>query len=315
MAALAPPAWRRARPPTPVFLPGESHGQRSLVGYSPWDRRVGHDWSNWAGMHTAMVTSFLSFRTILNLKRVFPGHTLPSTLGTFPNSDQIRLRGHEQSEDGVKWKYLLPHVLVPQLWPALCHTTDCTPPGSSVHGILQARILEGVAIFFSRRSSRPRDWTQVSCIADRFFTIWATREAVSCCINKQKISQPSVLSGFQMWIRAPQSDPVYATTPHGDCWRAGEIQKAWWTRKQAWPQIAEVYVRGMNSVRPEACIFPNIECSIPQLNTWSAMFRLSALFVANLYRAWLPLLPSWSSFLRASELQSPGLRVLNIPTN
>ena len=36
--------WRRAQPPTPVFLPGESHGQRSLVGYSPWGRkRVGHD--------------------------------------------------------------------------------------------------------------------------------------------------------------------------------------------------------------------------------------------------------------------------------
>ena len=44
--------WRRAQPPTPVFLPGESHGQRSLVGYSPWGRkRVGHDWSNWACMN------------------------------------------------------------------------------------------------------------------------------------------------------------------------------------------------------------------------------------------------------------------------
>ena len=38
--------WRRAWQPTPVFLPGESHGQRSLVGYSSWGHRVGHDWSN-----------------------------------------------------------------------------------------------------------------------------------------------------------------------------------------------------------------------------------------------------------------------------
>ena len=46
----------------------------------------------------------------------------------------------------------------------------------SVHGILQARILEWVAIPFSRGSLRPRDWTQVSCTAGRFFTIWATKE-------------------------------------------------------------------------------------------------------------------------------------------
>ena len=51
------------------------------------------------------------------------------------------------------------------------------PPGSSsVHGIFQARTLEWVAVSFSRRSSQPRDWTQVSYIVDRRFTIWATRE-------------------------------------------------------------------------------------------------------------------------------------------
>ena len=48
-------------------------------------------------------------------------------------------------------------------------------PGSSIHGIFQARILEWVAISFSR-SSQPRDWTQVSRIVGRCFTIWATRE-------------------------------------------------------------------------------------------------------------------------------------------
>ena len=52
-----------------------------------------------------------------------------------------------------------------------------SPPGSSVHGILQGRILEWVTIPFSRESSRPRDWTWVFCIAGRFLTTWATREA------------------------------------------------------------------------------------------------------------------------------------------
>ena len=54
---------------------------------------------------------------------------------------------------------------------------DCSLPGSSVCGIFQARILEWVAISFSRASSRPRDRTWVSCIVGRHFTIWATREA------------------------------------------------------------------------------------------------------------------------------------------
>ena len=49
------------------------------------------------------------------------------------------------------------------------HPMDCSPPGSSVLGILQARILEWVAISFSRNSSRPGDQTRVSCIAGRFF--------------------------------------------------------------------------------------------------------------------------------------------------
>ena len=52
---------------------------------------------------------------------------------------------------------------------------DRSPPGSSVHGILQAIILEWVARPSSRRSSQPRDQTQVSHTAGRFFTIWATR--------------------------------------------------------------------------------------------------------------------------------------------
>ena len=68
----------------------------------------------------------------------------------------------------------------------LCNPSDSSPAGFSVHGILQARILEWVAIPFSRGSSHPRDQTQVSCIVSRFFTSWAIREAlwdVGLCQN------------------------------------------------------------------------------------------------------------------------------------
>ena len=58
----------------------------------------------------------------------------------------------------------------------LCDPMDCSPSGSSVHGILQVRILEWIAISFSRGSFLPRDQTWVSCVAGGFFTIRATRE-------------------------------------------------------------------------------------------------------------------------------------------
>ena len=68
-------------------------------------------------------------------------------------------------------------VLVAQSCLTLCDPMDYSLPGSSVNGILQARIPEWVAILISRGSSWPRDQTQVSHIAGRFFTVWATREA------------------------------------------------------------------------------------------------------------------------------------------
>ena len=65
-------------------------------------------------------------------------------------------------------------VLDAQSCPTLCDPIDCISPGSSVYGVLQARILQLVATASSRGSSWPRDWTCVSCIADRFFTGQAT---------------------------------------------------------------------------------------------------------------------------------------------
>ena len=92
--------WRRERQPTPVFLPGKSHEQRSLTGYSS--------------------VQFIS---------------------------------------------------VAQSCPTLCYPMDCSPPGSSVHRILQARVLGWRVIPSFRRFSAPRDQSQVSCTAGRFFTI------------------------------------------------------------------------------------------------------------------------------------------------
>ena len=73
------------------------------------------------------------------------------------------------------------------VWPI-----DCSLPGSPIHGIFQARILEWGAISFSKRSSQPRNWTQASHIVGRHFTIWATRDVrfnikvkslVKCLLN------------------------------------------------------------------------------------------------------------------------------------
>ena len=68
------------------------------------------------------------------------------------------------------WIHHLLRVFVTQSCLTLCYPIDCSPPGSSVHGISQVRILVWVAISFSRGSSRPRDGTHVSYLAGRFCT-------------------------------------------------------------------------------------------------------------------------------------------------
>ena len=79
---------------------------------------------------------------------------------------------------GVKWSEVAPSC------PTLCDPMDCSLPGSSVHGVSQARTLEWVAICFSGGSSRTRDRTQVSCTAGRHFTVWANREPKHNTMNK-----------------------------------------------------------------------------------------------------------------------------------
>ena len=86
-------------------------------------------------------------------------------------------------------------VLVTQSCLTLCDSMDCSPPDSSVHGILQARILAWVAVPFSRGSSQLRDWTWVSCIAGRFLTVWATREATRAGLLLSKLCGHTITKG------------------------------------------------------------------------------------------------------------------------
>ena len=103
--------------------------------------------------------------------------------------------------------YVLSHV-------QLCDLMDCSPPGSSAHEIFQARILEWVAISFSRGSSRPRDWTHVSCIGRQVLHHWAIREAPYRCgvlSNKgQKTSLSQELEAMVSGTASPQSPSVSA---------------------------------------------------------------------------------------------------------
>ena len=93
----------------------------------------------------------------------------------------------------------------------LCNPMDYSPPGSSVHEILQTRMLEWVAIPFSRASASPRDQTWVSSITDRFFAIWATREDRAHWAHKFHETDPhpgNVTRDVTAWISTDLSLPL-----------------------------------------------------------------------------------------------------------
>ena len=157
--------WRRNWQPTPVFLPGESQGQQSLVGCSLWGRT---------------------------------------------------------ESDTTDWSDLAAAVLVAQSSPTLYDPMDCSLPGPSIHGILQARIVDLVAIPFSRGSSQPRDWTWVSWLAGRFFTVWATREAKASFESKSCKFLPCSKNHFATseWERVLERSFCHLLSPHS--WRHGQ---------------------------------------------------------------------------------------------
>ena len=131
--------WRMAWPPTPLFLPGESHGQRSLADYSPWGCKE----SDMTDLGAAVLCCPVSFS----------------------------------------------------------ESMDCSLAGSSVHGILPARILEWVAMPSSRGSSWLGDWTHVSCISciSRWIlyhcNTWEAPYIWYCCLNLN-IDNPGASGSF-----------------------------------------------------------------------------------------------------------------------
>ena len=124
----------------------------------------------WVGCNNiCFLYSALLLSTVLNI--AFTSASLPVRLGC---SILLGICPSSILPIKVKSESVSHSVIFDSLWPM-----SCSPPGSSVHGISQARILEWVAIPFSRGSSQPRAQTWVSCIAGRFFTVCATREAIS----------------------------------------------------------------------------------------------------------------------------------------
>ena len=119
---------------------------------------------------------------------------------------------------------------------------DCTLPGPSVHGILQASILEWIAIPFSRRSSSPRDGTQVCCIAGRFFTVnnlqWKKNlEKVymysdfpdgSVVTNPLASEERCRQCGFNPWVRISSVRILENSMDRGACQATAHgVRKSW----------------------------------------------------------------------------------------
>ena len=136
------------------------------------------------------------------------------------NHISFLLEIQQTNSTSIHWGLLL-FVCVCSIMSNSCDLVDCSLPGSSVHGIFQAKILELVAISYSRGSSRPGNWTQVSCIAGRFFidlTTWENEVTQSCptlCDPWTVAHQAPPSMGFsrqEYWDGLPCPSPWEATT-------------------------------------------------------------------------------------------------------
>ena len=149
-----------------IFHGGLTYGRASLVVQlvknppamqETWVQSLG--WEGPLEKETAAHSSILAWR----IPWTEESHRTETF--TFTNTGKVSTLGYESESE------------VARLCLTLCNPMDCSLPGSSVHGIFWARILEWAAISFSRASSQLRDRTWVSCIADRRFTFRATGEA------------------------------------------------------------------------------------------------------------------------------------------
>ena len=178
------------------LCPGEGNVLKNPLQYSclenPMDRgawcATAHGVAKsqiWLSMHARPIYVFIQslayisicskiFIFIFWIKKKKFGPCCTSWGSQFPSQELSPGYNSESSKSNTRPPV---KVLVIQLCLTLCDPMECSTPGFSLHGILQASILEWVAIPFSRGSSWPRDQTQVSCVAGRFFTVLAIREA------------------------------------------------------------------------------------------------------------------------------------------
>ena len=173
-------------------------------------------------------------------------------------------------------------MLVAQSCLTLCDSIDCSSPGFSVHGILQARILEWVAILFSRGSSQSRDWTLVSCIAGRFFTVWATREDLYDKRDFAKVIEVRLLRwgdyfaftrcfhyNHRVFIRGEVEirEGIGSGTRKGRSWSDG--RKEQWMRTWRWsPEARRKLVFWLSSWNPLISWLQPIEAHFQDSKRW-----------------------------------------------
>ena len=152
--------------------------------YLPWsllsEQLIKHVQRHELVIQKKMIAHY-SVSTLVGLKKMgIFDHILKVEKQTLPDTLMER---HVFNIDEKQCLIIIFKVKVSQSCPTLCDPMNCNLPGSSVHWILQARILEWVAVSFSRESSQPRDQTQVSRIAGGFFSIWTAQEACNHLIN------------------------------------------------------------------------------------------------------------------------------------
>ena len=171
----------------PASIPGSGRspwgGNGNPLQYSclenPMDRGawwatvlgVGHDWSDLAHVHfVEWKKQNSSFAHVSMILMFYICSQLASFVDYISSLTSFLAQTLHLPWSEVKWSD------VAQSCPTLCDLMNCRLPDFSIHGIFQAIVLEWIAISFSRGSSQPRDRTWVSCIVDRHFTVWVTRE-------------------------------------------------------------------------------------------------------------------------------------------
>ena len=179
--------WSRKWQSTPVFLLGKFHGQRSLVGYSPWVHKKSgltehmhtHTHNNYIYPGCCCSSVSKSCPTLSNpMDCSMSGFLVPPHLLGFAQvhvhwiGDAIQT-SHPLSSSAFSLSQSEWVSEITQLCPTLCDPVDCSPPGSSIHGILQARILEWVVISFSISLSQLWVFSNGSVVCIRWPKYWS----------------------------------------------------------------------------------------------------------------------------------------------